>query len=92
VSAAVSGSSASAFALKNGWLPRTATGLWVINSVGRVTVDGREYLVAVVSNGNTTKAKGISLVEAAAKAAVSVFGDTEGPADATVTASAATTS
>ncbi|WP_328507581.1 serine hydrolase [Streptomyces sp. NBC_00391] len=92
VSAAVSGSPAAAFALKNGWLPRTATGLWVINSVGRVTVDGREYLVAVVSNGNTTKAKGISLVEAAAKAAVSVFGDTESPADATVTASAATTS
>lgn len=62
------------FALKNGWLPRTATGLWVINSIGRVTVvDGREFLVAVVSNGNTTKAKGISLVESAARAAVSVF-------------------
>ncbi|MEU6803996.1 serine hydrolase [Streptomyces neyagawaensis] len=61
------------FALKNGWLPRTATGLWVINSVGRVTVDGRDYLVAVVSHGNTTKAKGIALVEAAARAGVSVF-------------------
>jgi hypothetical protein len=61
------------FALKNGWLPRTATGLWVINSVGRVTVDGRDRLVAVVSHGNTTKAKGIALVEAAARAGVSVF-------------------
>ncbi|MFF6782352.1 serine hydrolase [Streptomyces sp. NPDC012510] len=77
VSAAASDSSAAASALKNGWLPRTATGLWDINSVGRVVVDGREYLVAVVSNGNTTKASGISLVEAAAKAAVAVFGDTE---------------
>jgi beta-lactamase class A len=67
------GSSGSGFALKNGWLPRTATGLWDINSVGRVTVDGQEYLVAVLSDGNTTKAKGISLVEAAARAAVSVF-------------------
>lgn len=79
VSAAASGgASGSGFALKNGWLPRTATGLWDINSVGRVTVDGREYLVAVVSNGSTTKAKGIALVEAAARAAVSVFGATAG--------------
>ncbi|MGW0845098.1 serine hydrolase [Streptomyces sp. NPDC002787] len=95
VSAAASGSSASGFALKNGWLPRTATGLWDINSVGRVTVDGREYLVAVVSHGNTTKAKGIALVEAAAKAAVAVFGGTEGSADVvepSVTASADTAS
>ncbi|NEA63117.1 serine hydrolase [Streptomyces sp. SID12488] len=62
------------FALKNGWLPRTATGLWDINSIGRVTTaDGREFLVAVVSNGNTTKVKGISLVESAARAAVSTF-------------------
>jgi hypothetical protein len=76
VSAAASGgSSGSGFALKNGWLPRTATGLWDINSIGRVTVDGHDYLVAVVSNGNTTKAKGVSLVEAAARAAVSAFGE-----------------
>lgn len=100
VSAAASDSSASVFALKNGWLPRTATGLWVINSVGRVRVEGREYLVAVVSNGNTTKAKGVSLVEAAAKAAVAVFGGTgtaAGSSDAAhasvpATASAATDS
>ncbi|MBV7695411.1 serine hydrolase [Streptomyces sp. TRM70350] len=68
VSAAGDGS---AWALKNGWLPRTATGLWDINSVGRVTVDGRDVLVAVLSDGNATKEKGISLVEAAARAAVS---------------------
>lgn len=65
----------SAFGLKNGWLPRSTTGLRDINSIGRVTVDGRDYLVAVLSNGNTTKATGISLVEAAAKAAVSVFAE-----------------
>jgi beta-lactamase class A len=70
VSAAADGSG---WALKNGWLPRSTTGLWDINSVGRVTVDGHAYLVAVLSNGNSTQAKGISLVEAAAKAAVSVF-------------------
>ncbi|MFF1304310.1 serine hydrolase [Streptomyces sp. NPDC058307] len=70
VSAAADGSG---WALKNGWLPRSTTGLWDINSIGRVTVDGHAYLVAVLSNGSTAQAKGISLVEAAAKAAVSVF-------------------
>ncbi|WP_320778708.1 serine hydrolase [Streptomyces sp. CRN 30] len=65
----------SSAALKNGWLPRSTTGLWVINSIGRVTADGRTYLVAVVSRGNAAKADGVSLVEAAARAAVSVFSD-----------------
>ncbi|MGP4091671.1 serine hydrolase, partial [Streptomyces sp. KR55] len=68
-----------AWALKNGWLPRTATGLWDVNSIGRVTVDGRDYLVAVLSDGNSTKEKGIALVEAAARAAVSVFARTSLP-------------
>lgn len=63
----------SAWALKNGWLPRTATGLWDINSIGRVTVDGTGYLVAVLSDGNSTKQQGVALVEAATRAAVSVF-------------------
>ncbi|MGW2520270.1 serine hydrolase [Streptomyces sp. NPDC001617] len=76
VSAAADGSK---WALKNGWLARSATGLWDINSIGRVTVDGHAYLVAALSKGNSTQAKGISLVEAAAKAAVSVFaGDGDG--------------
>jgi hypothetical protein len=68
----------SSFALKNGWLPRSATGLWVINSIGRVTSGGHSYLVAALSQGNTTQAAGISLVEAVAKAAVSVCGDSAG--------------
>ncbi|MEU5635622.1 serine hydrolase [Streptomyces rishiriensis] len=68
VSAAADGSS---WALKNGWLPRSTTGLWVVNSIGRVGVGGRDYVVAVLSNGNATQAAGISLVEGAAKAAVS---------------------
>lgn len=90
--AATQGGDSGSFALKNGWLPRTATGLWDINSIGRVTVGGREYLVAVVSDGNTTKAKGVSLVEAAARAAVSVFRDVsvdeEGTADGTASVAA----
>lgn len=83
VSAAADGSG---FALKNGWLPRSTTGLWDINSIGRVTVDGHAYLVAVLSNGNSTQAAGISLVEAAAKAAVSVFTGADAAASATAAA------
>ncbi|MGW2636835.1 serine hydrolase [Streptomyces sp. NPDC001348] len=70
VSAAADGS---AWALKNGWLPRSTTGLWDVNSIGRVTVDGDDYLVAVLSNGSVRQETGIALVEAAAKAAVSAF-------------------
>ncbi|WAX80917.1 class A beta-lactamase-related serine hydrolase [Streptomyces sp. KMM 9044] len=70
VSAAADGS---AWALKNGWLPRSTTGLWDVNSIGRVTAGGRDCLVAVLSNGNATQATGIALVEAAARAAVAEF-------------------
>jgi hypothetical protein len=59
--------------LKNGWLPRSATGLWDINSIGEVSVDGHDYLLAVVSNGSVSMQTGISLVEKAAKAAVSAL-------------------
>ncbi|MFJ3090058.1 serine hydrolase [Streptomyces sp. NPDC086838] len=62
-----------AWALKNGWMPRTATGLWNVNSIGRVTADGRTYLVAVLSGGGATRESGIALVESAAKAAVGVL-------------------
>ncbi|MEU6542338.1 hypothetical protein [Streptomyces sp. NPDC046859] len=77
VSAAADGSG---WALKNGWLPRTATGLWDVNSVGRVAAGGRERLVAVLSDRHTTLARGISVVEAAV-AAVSVFSGDDGSAD-----------
>jgi beta-lactamase class A len=73
VSAAADGSQ---WALKNGWLARSTTGLWDINSIGRISVDGHDYLVAALSNGNSTQAKGISLVEAVSKAALSAFQDT----------------
>lgn len=83
VSAVADGSE---WALKNGWLQRSTTGLWDINSIGRVTADGHEYLVAVVSKGNSTQANGISLVEASAKAAVSALA---GDGSASASASAA---
>lgn len=61
------------WALKNGWLPDKETELWGVNSIGRVTAVGRPFLVAVLSEGSTTMEQGVSLVESAARAAVSVF-------------------
>lgn len=64
-----------AIGLKNGWLPRSATGLWDVNSVGLVSVSGQDRLVAVLSKGNTSMEAGISLVEKAAKAATEAVRD-----------------
>ncbi|WP_405733882.1 class A beta-lactamase-related serine hydrolase [Streptomyces sp. NBC_01537] len=61
------------FDVKNGWLQRSQTALWDINSIGRVTYGGRTYLVAVTSKGSTTMNKGIALVEEAAQTAVTSF-------------------
>ncbi|MFF7237982.1 serine hydrolase [Streptomyces collinus] len=58
-------------ALKNGWLQRDTTGLWDVNSVGRITTGGHHYLVAVLSDGSTSMKDGVALVERAARAAVS---------------------
>ncbi|MGP3969365.1 serine hydrolase [Streptomyces sp. 6N223] len=66
----ISAASGGEFELKNGWLPRSQTGLWDVNSIGRVTVEGASYLVAVVSDGHASQADGIAAVEAAARAAV----------------------
>ncbi|GHE05223.1 serine hydrolase [Streptomyces alanosinicus] len=64
------GASGTPRALKNGWLQRTASGLWDINSVGQVTVKGHRCLVAVLSNGSASMSEGISLVERTARQAV----------------------
>ncbi|MFJ9897055.1 serine hydrolase [Streptomyces sp. NPDC091280] len=89
VSAAAEGSR---WRLKNGWLARSTTGLWDVNSIGRVTAsDGHEYLIAVLSKGSTTQAKGITLIEAAAKAAVSAFSGSDSSTTASASASASAT-
>ena len=47
-------------ALKNGWLPLDARNSnWQINSVGWVSGDGRNYLMAVLSTGNPSEQYGI---------------------------------
>ncbi|RFU83429.1 hypothetical protein DY218_27780 [Streptomyces triticagri] len=56
--------------LKNGWLPRTATGLWVVNSAGRVTTGGRHFLISVLSDGHPTLESGIEAVETASRTAL----------------------
>ncbi|MCW2587046.1 MAG: hypothetical protein JWN55_2562 [Frankiales bacterium] len=48
--------------LKNGWLPRATNG-WRINSIGQVKVNGRYYLIAVLTTDNTSMAYGIATVE-----------------------------
>jgi hypothetical protein len=48
-------------ALKNGWLPLdTANSNWQINSIGWVSGDGRDYLMAVLSTGNPSEQYGIT--------------------------------
>ncbi|SFE98473.1 Beta-lactamase class A [Actinacidiphila alni] len=56
------------YAIKNGWLPRSATGLWDINSVGEIRHDGHTLLIAVLSGGHLSEQAGISLVERVAAA------------------------
>jgi hypothetical protein len=58
------------WALKNGWLQRSTTGRWVINSIGQVTLHGHRYLVAALSNGHASKRGGISLIQRAVRAAI----------------------
>ena len=50
-------------ALKNGWLPLEGTDSdWQINSVGWVSGEGRDYLMAVLTTGNPTEQYGIDTI------------------------------
>jgi len=51
-------------ALKNGWLPLdTADTDWQINSVGWISGQGRNYLMAVLSTGNPSEQYGIDTID-----------------------------
>ncbi|KOX24339.1 beta-lactamase [Nocardiopsis sp. NRRL B-16309] len=50
--------------VKNGWTPRESNGgRWNVNSVGFVAGPEREYLVAVLTDGNSDYVGGVGLVE-----------------------------
>jgi Beta-lactamase enzyme family len=52
-------------ALKDGWLPLDAAATnWQVNSVGWVSGDGRDYLIAVLSTGDPSEQYGIDTVNA----------------------------
>ena len=50
-------------ALKNGWVPLPDS-LWQINSIGWINGDGRDYLIAVLTDGNPTEDYGIATIDA----------------------------
>ncbi len=51
-------------ALKNGWLPLDASDTdWQINSVGWISGQGRDYLMAVLTTGNPTEQYGIDTID-----------------------------
>ncbi|MEV0092221.1 serine hydrolase [Streptomyces sp. NPDC050738] len=56
--------------LKNGWLSRETTKLWVVNSMGVVEYGGHSMLVVVLTDSQLTREAGISLIEQTATAAV----------------------
>jgi Beta-lactamase enzyme family len=52
-------------ALKNGWLPlNDANTDWQVNSVGWVSGEGRDYLIAVLTTGSPTEQYGIDTTDA----------------------------
>ncbi len=51
-------------ALKNGWLPLNDSGTdWQVNSIGWVSGEGRNYLIAVLSTGNPDEDYGIDTID-----------------------------
>ncbi|MEV3921568.1 serine hydrolase [Actinomadura coerulea] len=51
-------------ALKNGWVPLRFQGHgWTINSIGRVSGNDHDFLIAVCSSGSPTMETGVSTVE-----------------------------
>ncbi|WP_424215967.1 hypothetical protein ACN20G_27870 (plasmid) [Streptomyces sp. BI20] len=49
----------STYAAKDGWLPRSQTGLWVINSIGRLPVSGRLLDIVVLSQDQRSQDAGV---------------------------------
>lgn len=65
--------------LKNGWLQRSHSQRWAINSMGRVEAHGRTFYLVVLSHGSPSMSHGISAVERATQSAVHAFCRTPPP-------------
>jgi hypothetical protein len=50
-------------ALKNGWVPISSDSDWEINSIGWVRGDGRNYLIAVLTDDNPGEGYGIDTIQ-----------------------------
>jgi beta-lactamase class A len=56
------------FTVKNGWMDRsTENGLWIVNSVGRITGDDVDVSIAVLSHLHKTQDDGERVIEKAVK-------------------------
>ncbi|EGX59972.1 secreted protein [Streptomyces zinciresistens K42] len=54
-------------AVKNGWLQRASDG-WRVHSVGAFKGGGHDYVITVLTQGNSTMAYGIATIQGVAKA------------------------
>jgi len=62
-------------ALKNGWLPlNDADTDWQINSIGWISGDGRDYLLAVLSTGDPSEQYGIDSIDELSSMVYASFG------------------
>lgn len=52
--------------VKNGWLPRATRG-WRVHSIGAFNGDGRDYMIAVLTDNNPTMAYGVATIQAIAR-------------------------
>ncbi|WP_229911311.1 serine hydrolase [Streptomyces aurantiogriseus] len=66
--------------LKNGWLQRSHSQRWAINSMGRVKAHGSTFYLVILSHGSRSMSHGISAVERAAQSAVHALCSTPPPA------------
>lgn len=65
-------------ALKNGWLKHVSTKRWATISVGLIRADGRDYAVAVLTEGSPEMGYGITTVEGVTKRIMQDFRGCQG--------------
>jgi hypothetical protein len=61
-------------ALKNGWVPIPPSNSWQVNSIGWISGHGRDYVLAVLTDGNPNESYGIETIETIASAVYADLG------------------